>query len=89
MEIAFILFGALLVASGKTGLKRGRGGKMTRNGLITWLLGWFLVFAGLNALLGMTGITILGVAMIAFWIGRDTGFNRRAMDWAKSRLSGK
>ena len=62
---------------------------MTRNGLLSWLLGWLFVFAGLNALLGIAGLTALGIAMICLWVGRDTGLNRKAINWARSLTEGK
>jgi hypothetical protein len=87
--IALTLFGFIAIYSGKASLLRGRGGKMSRNGLLITLIGYLCVIAGLHGLFGDVGALILGTLYLSFWIGRFTGLNNRFLNWLRYVMSPK
>jgi hypothetical protein len=49
MDLALLILGGLMLLGGYSSIKRGRGGKMSRSGCSTVLLG--LVFVGIGVVL--------------------------------------
>jgi len=74
MSFFLIIFGLLCLSAGQWSIARGRGGKRTTNGIITWLVGLLMTSSGLIGLFGKVGfllILIIGVlsrTSLAPWI---------------------
>lgn len=64
MQIFFVIIGLIFLSSAEWSLKRGRGGKRTRDGILHFLLGILFVSGGIIALFGEVGFVVLLVLLI-------------------------
>ena len=66
MQIFLIILGLIFLSSAKWSIKRGRGGKRTRDGILHFLLGILFLSGGLIGLVGEVGFFIVLILVVVF-----------------------
>jgi len=81
-----IFFGLLCLIAGGDLLRRGRGGKMTRNGATLTLIGLFCLFVAIHSTIGTNGIIFLVSLAVTLWLVDKTGLGRWLLKTAMNYL---